>query len=311
VTCERLSEEQRASIEARARADLAVKGLVSGTVALSCSNQLSRVDYLAPGRANERHSAPSTVETTQLVEQLLALLDAATTAVAAAERELPAPGSDQVSVTAASAARAAKPAAPAATSRAAKTGVPRSNSSPRDPAPGELRSPSPRELELSAGGETELWLSEVFAVVGPRLGAGMVFDQRFGLRAVGGLSFASARPADMGSRVYWAGFEGEWRFVPSAAAVAGADLSSLGVTAPADWQPESRSSLALGLRARLELSWRFGRQRLSVGPFVLLRSKSRAVVFDERQVLSVPLLVSGLLVDLRFAVPLGSARESP
>jgi hypothetical protein len=325
VTCERLSEEQRASVEARARADLAVKGLHSGTVALSCSNQLSQVDYVAQGRASERRAAPSTVDTAQLVEQLLALLDAATTAVAVAERELPAPASDETAATAAPTAPAPEARAPAATPRAAtpraatpRAATPRAaaTGASRPESPGNitnrdaLRAPSPRELELGVGVESELWSNEIFVVVGPRLGAGIVFDERFGLRAAGGLLLASARPAGTESRMYWAGFEGEWRFAAGAAAVAGADLSSLGVTAPAGWEPSSRSSLALGLRARLELSWRVGGQRLIVGPFVLLRSKSRAIVFDEQRVLSVPLLVPGLLLDLRLGVPLNEPSRS-
>jgi hypothetical protein len=149
----------------------------------------------------------------------------------------------------------------------------------------------------------------VFTVVGPRLGGGLVFEDRYALRANAGLLFGSARPQATATRVYSAALEAEWRFATNAAAVAGPDLSWLSVTASDDWHPSSRSSLALGLRARLELSWRVGKQRLIVGPFLLLRSKSRVIVYDERDVLRVPLLVSGLLLDLRFGVPLDRATE--
>src|SRR6187455_1540911 len=45
VQCSVLSEEERASVEARARADLAIKGLAGGVLSVTCAEGLGRVSF--------------------------------------------------------------------------------------------------------------------------------------------------------------------------------------------------------------------------------------------------------------------------
>jgi hypothetical protein len=292
VSCELLSHDERASVEVRARADLAVKGLNDGSIELTCADGQARVEYAAPGRATQHRSAPSAGDSKQLLERLLALLDEATSA------------SREAAVTAQNAEYEPPPVADSEV--AAK--VARSRESPRrklSPAPRTPAAPpSWRQIEVGVGISSEFWVSEVTAAVGPKLGVGLTLYPKLRARLTGALLLASHRPEDIASRLFLLGAEAEWRAVQRIGLAAGANLSQLVVVPRPGWSPSSQSSLVPGLHARLELHFPLAGEGVVLGPEIVLRARGREVELDGRTILDVPAFCAGFLLELRLGVPL-------
>jgi hypothetical protein len=287
ILCEQLSHDDRASVEARARADLAVKGLREGSIELSCADGRARADYAAPGAPHQSRSAPSAADPRQLVEQLLALLDDATTT------SLDAPATPREGER--------PPVVGLELPRVAPSSKPLLENAGADSSAAVAPS-GWRRIELGIGIAGELWFAEITAAIGPRFGVGVALYPELYVRLSGAMLLASQRPEGIGSRLYALGAEAEWQLAERMSLVMGANLSQLVIIPQDEWTPTSRSSLLPGLHARLP--FRFVSGYVALGPEVVVRSRQRDIQLDERTALEVPAVCAGLLLELRFGVPL-------
>lgn len=314
VQCSVLSDDDRASLEARALADLAVKQLEVGVLRVTCSEGTGEVSFRSG--AFERASAAALPETGRArVEALLVLVDAVTTAaqnerappvVTAPESpELataPAPPSPTpVPVPVPPSSAPAPPAAPAA-SPPVPPPMPVAVPVPVPAAavPAEQATPSVRPWHLGAGVEAELWATEVSGAVGLRLRGGRKLAAPIALGAVVGGDRASSEPEAVSVRVWHAGVEAAACAEAALCVVLGTRLTRLSAEASGDWSPASHAKTMLGGTLRLDYVIDLGRLQLVPGAGVLVYPARRTVTLNGERVLSVPRLTGSGVLELRW-----------
>lgn len=135
VACPGLAEDARASVEARAQADLAVKGLEDGLLSVDCSDATGRVTFRW-GELERTTAGPLPDEVRARVETLLSLVGALTTEVQRARTpSAPAPILVPIPVPPAAAPVPVPPAATSAPMPPAATSLPTPPAAAPAPAP--------------------------------------------------------------------------------------------------------------------------------------------------------------------------------
>lgn len=301
VTCSALSDDERASVEARVHADLAVKGLEAGVVDVSCDAETARVRFHA-GAVERASAAPLPDRGRARVEALLALVDAVTTSGdATATGDAVTTPSDAVTT----AGDALQP-APAETEVAAVPApappVPPPRPSPlpsrSSPLVHDAASPAPL-WHVGAGIEGELWATEVSGAIGVRLRAGRRMGGPFGLGLVLAGDRASSAPDAVSVRVGRAGLEGAVCSDQAPCLVLGAQWTLLSAEGPSDWAPASHAKTTLAGTLRLDYAVELGAFQLVPGAGVIVYPARRTVTLNGDRVLSVPRLTGSAVLELR------------
>jgi hypothetical protein len=191
VVCAELSEEEWASVEARTRADLAVKGMQLGRLTVSCTHGAASVEFVASGYPSARRSAQLAQDSAERVDQLMTLVDWVTAQAAQSVAEFPTPTTAEPDTADSEPAPAAEDGAASAPVRSAAStaGQPHQSSAPaRSPEQSPHVEPGVvGDVELGAGLGGELWATQSLGTLGPRVGVGIQVAPRLRLRVVAGV----------------------------------------------------------------------------------------------------------------------------
>lgn len=300
VACAALSEDERASVEARAFADLAVKGREHGILQLTCAGGTARVTFRS-GEFERAGEASLPDQGQARVEALLALVDSVTAAAQPLESEPERPlqsepepqpelepGTVAVPVVVPVPVPVPVPPRPRA--------APEPGASPLvDP-----RADSGRPWHVGAGLEAELWATEVSGAAGLRVRGGRKLAGPLALGVVLSGDLASSEPDQLSVRVWRAGVEAAACADQALCLVLGTQLARLSAEGPADWSPRSHVKTTLGGTLRLDYVVDVGRLQLVLGAGMFLYPARRTVTLNGERVLSVPRLTGSGVLELRW-----------
>ena len=202
-----MTEEQRSSLEARARADLAIQGVWSGALQIHCAAPLLVVEYSKPEFAMCSRSAPLPADATQWVEHILGLIHDATTA----NGELPAVQQNTVQTSVAQPPSLSTPGvmpltvpAPAPSKSRKIEQARQSSSTSASNAPGGRLTLKPA---ISIGVCTEIWPKLPNALLGPCVSTGLRLNGLWRLAATGGMQWAAVQTDSIAIRNWHVGLD--------------------------------------------------------------------------------------------------------
>jgi len=284
VDCPAMTPEQRASVEARSRAELAILGVTEGEIAIRCWPPLAIVQYAPdnePSRSGSRHLVG---ETDAWIEQILSIVHdlfarKAESKVSAVQSPGPQSPRDRTESTPQPPAEPQKVDAPAPITSQWKTEAPKAE---------------PLVTQASVGACAEVWAKPLDILPG--------VCAWFGLRSsfsrialVGGVQWAAARVQDITIRHWQGGLE--WSLGhPLWFAVSG-QLSVFQLTPNTDLSPTSRNTYDPSVTLRGGTSLPVGGQHLQAGAGIRLQP-GHEVHIDGRTVFSVP--IAALTLDLAY-----------
>lgn len=261
IDCPALSEDERAALEVRTRADLDVRGVADGRLLVSCSQADARVQWQGsdgPAREASLTLTPSASRVDSLLEAISSLV-------------------------------AARPVVPTAPVRPAAR--PEAVTPPR-----AEREPAPAApvLALTAGGSGELWSGA--ALAGPRVGVASRIAGQLALDIWGGAKWAVTGPAQLRVRVLEAALgcsyrldrEGRWIIR------AGGLVGALRVDADSPIEPSSRQALLVAGwgSAHYAVPLSFG--SMEIGPEVRIHARPHPILVDDTQSAHQPVVTIGL-----------------
>lgn len=303
VECSVLSEDERASVEARARADLAIKGLAGGVLSVTCSEGMGRVSFQWGELEGAQAGALPDVSRAT-VETLLQLVDAVTTESERARSEAPLVTPSALPPEPGSTPAPVEPAPPSEAPAAARTApVPVATPAPAPaaaPASRSSRSGSTNPWHVGVGVEAEMWATEATGAFGLRLRAGRRFALPLVLSGVVAADAASAEPEAVTVRVWRAGLEVAGCASESVCIVLGAQLTRMVADGPVDWSPASHANTSFAGTVRLEYVVDLDPLELAPALGVLLYPARRTVTLNDERVLSVPQLTGSFVLELRW-----------
>ena len=275
IRCDALDAEGRDALEARARVDLATRG-ISGKVTVSCD--AARVD-VSLGRSG--------VDPLHHVERLPpernAAVDAALGAIDALFGE------------------AVPPRPPVAPPRLGLIPPPSPEPPPPAPVPPPALVPPPRPpaLWLAVGGDFQLWAgSGAIGAAGPYVAARFVTSS-VAFELQGGARFAISVPAALSVRLGegLAGADATMPFAPWLSLGAGIGFAYLVAVRETTSQPSLSSAAMVGrLRARAALD--LGEFDLHLGPELRVLAPPTLIQIDGRDVVRAPSVSVGLALDI-------------
>jgi hypothetical protein len=292
-----LSEDERASVEARARADLAIKELAGGVLWVNCAEGMGRVSFQW-GELEGTQTGVLSDTSRGAVEGLLQLVDKVTTEVA--PRAVPAEPPPVQAPTPAPV-EALPPMAPVREAPTAPVVPPTWVGAPvAAPAPSSNSEPT-RPWHVGAGVEAEVWATETSGALGLRLRAGYRPALPLVLSGVVAVDAASSEPESVTVRVWRAGLEAAGCASESVCVVLGTQVTRMVAEGPVEWSPASHAKTSFAGNVRFEYIFDLDPLQLVPGVGVLLYSARRTVTLNDERVLSVPQLTGSLVVELRWA----------
>ena len=257
-----MTEEQRSSQEARARAELAVQGIWSGALQIHCVSPLLVVEYFQPGFAARSSSAPLTASIDQWVDSILALIHDATTSNPALP-SLPLsvqPSSNTPPATESSGklpAGAPAPSAPVSSQRA-QSARPSTTSAPVATGSSSVIRPA-----TGIGMCTEFWLKPGNSLLGPCAAVGLRIRRLWRMTAMGGVQWAAAQTGPIAIRNWDAGLD--VRYGRAYWLAIGSQLSALQLVPHNAALPAEKTIYAPSLLLRVGLSQPFARRTFTIG----------------------------------------------
>jgi hypothetical protein len=309
VDCPALTEEQRAALESRAKAELLVRH-ESGTLLIACSAGAAVVRWQPQAGAarEDRIELGSDARRTQ--ERILEAVDrllspAPVSAVPAPPVAEPAPVQPAAELPPLP--PALKPPAPKPRASRAPAPMPRAPQSTAVPAPRAL-APQPASsdeapfVEVLGGAGFELWSSEAGAVLGPeaRVVAGLPAGWAISAGAL--LAWTLRAPEDVSGRLLRGRLGAEYHLGPARRFRVGAALLLDWLTATRDVEASSETEHDLGLAGLIGARYLLFAPplRLALGPDLTLRGAPVRVVIADREVFRIPALAAGASAELVF-----------
>ncbi len=274
IACPELTDDDRAALEARARADLSMEPTGNGAVIIDC--RARRVALEGPAAARERHVTPD-VSGVALVDELLDALhlllserrvdDAPPNAVVA---DLPDPR------------------------RPAPAGAPQPDSQNSRSA----RQSDPFYRMAAAGGiDAELWCGAIGSAIGGHVGARMATRTGWATELDGGFLWGLGSTHTIEAHALRATVRVDYTPVASLRIGLGADARLLVATAHSPTSPTKLDGTTLGAIAMARYALRVGRFEFLVGPQAEIFVRPVVVQFNQSEALRIPTLLAGLSLE--------------
>jgi hypothetical protein len=287
IDCPALSSEQRSSLEARARAELAMNRLSESQIQINCVSPLVLVTYGANGVPIRSSSASLVQDINQWVEEILTLIhvviapsvdltDNATAAPASGE-----PSPPVASVAASEMPSATLPATPNEFSFDASR-----------------RRPTSLSTFVGGGLCSELWAKPANAFAGPCASVGLHLSSFWRIAATGATEWSAAKPDNIAIHLWQAGAEA--RFGRAFWFALGMQLSAFSLVPDNGFLPRSKFAYQPTFALRGGLSTSLGGHRLVTGAGIRIYSMSRDVRLNNRTVFQIPMLALTLGIEYQF-----------
>lgn len=304
VNCPELASEMRSSLEARTRAQLALKNLQTGHVHIDCAQGRVRVEFESSSGAIAEQVLALSGEPATWVETILALVHQLTSPASetspASVSEFPSEAAATTATTEPTTppstplvppvATTTSPATPPAASASQST--PDSSSATRGRPATELR------FEPGLGLCSELWTNEPLLLLGPCASFGARLAQ-FRVAPTLGFAWASAKPDGISLATTTLGLEttyGERWWVGG-----GFQLSWSHLDAPEELSPETETLLEPALTIRGGYMFTSSVHRFVVGLGLRVAARYREVRVDSTPVFVIPILAPLAAVEYRLA----------
>ena len=284
IDCAALSSEQRASLEARARAELAMNRLSESEIQVNCVSPLVVVSYAANGISVRSSSAPLVQDINQWVEEILTLIHAVVApSVGLGNSDTPASGASSETIT--SPVNAPNMSAPSKSLPTMSTEY-----SVEAPHRGESKS-----VSLGGGLCAELWAKPMNALVGPCVSAGLRLSPFSRIAVTGATQWSTGKPDDIALHLWQGGVEA--RFGRSFWFALGMQLSAIHLVPSSDFLPRSRFAYEPTFALRGGLSTTLGGQKLVTGAGLRGYSAPRDVRLNGVTVFQLPMLALTLGIE--------------
>jgi hypothetical protein len=284
IDCPWLSKEQQASLEARARAELAMNYLTESEIHISCAPPLIVVTYAPKGTPVRSSSAVLVQDIDQWVEEILALIHAAI-----APPSEPAPSTMPAEAP-------IEPYAPAYLAPIGQPQVKYSSAVPTQFSHEESRRGGVSRLTSVGGGLcSELWAKPVNVLMGFCASIGLSLPSFWRLAATGATQWSTAKPSDIGlhlwqgaveariGRDYWFAF--------------GTQMSIIHLTPDNGLLPRSKFAYEPTLALRVGFSTSLAGQRLVTGVGLRSYAVYRDVRVDGKKAFQLPMLALTLGIE--------------
>jgi hypothetical protein len=282
-----MSDEQRASLEARTRAELAMNRLTDGELHVHCVRPLVVVEYKTPGLPIRSNSAALATDINQWVEEILALIHAVTT-----------PASEIANQTNTLQAPRIEP----PPSEIAARLPPQPNTASAVPVPNgpeaSTRGQTSYMTDLGIGLCSELWAKPMNALLGPCATLGLRLSSLSRIAVIGGTQWSLARPADINIRHWQAGIEA--RLGASIWFALGAQVSILHLTPGNGLLPNSQIAYEPMLTMRGGYTVPLTAQRLATSAGLRSYPEYRDVRVNGQRAFRLPILAFTLGVEYEF-----------
>lgn len=305
VNCPALSGELLSSLEARARAGLAMKRFSDGRMQIRCESGRAFVELEPTQGPSRRRDGALTGEPEDFVEQILALVHDVTspseaTAALADESHFPQAPSDDAS----------------ASSSAASTSA--STTPPEAPAPGPpphrtVSAPAPRaaapkpappvRLEPGIGACGELWAAKPLLLLGPCASLGLRLRPTWRVAASFAISWGTAEPSAIAVRNLGGGVEAS--FGEPFWLALGARASWLRFTPDEGFAPSTQYAVEPELTLRAGYSWVSRRQSLAAALGLRAYPEYRDVRTNGSAAFRVPAVALTASLEYRFDLTAG------
>lgn len=306
VNCPALSGELLSSLEARARAGLAMKRFSDGRIQIRCESGRAVVE-LEPTQGPSRHrDGALTGEPEDFVEQILALVydvtsPAEATAAPTEESHFPQAPSDDASASS-TAASTTPPKAPPIPGPRPQPTV--SAPAPRAAAP----KPAPAvRLEPGIGACGELWAAKPLLLLGPCASLGLRLRSTWRVAASFAISWGTAKPSAIAVRNLGGGVEASFG-EPFWLAI-GARASWLRFTPDEGFAPSTQHAVEPELTLRAGYSWVGRRQSLAAALGLRAYPEYRDVRTDGSAAFRVPAVALTASLECRFDLTAGEPPE--
>ncbi len=284
IDCPSLSNEQRASLEARARAELAMNHLTESEIHISCVLPLVVVVHATKDVPIRSSSATLVQDTNQWVEEILTLIHAVIAPPAGTT--LNKPVADAPIVTYPPVENTPNSALQQQSSSAALTPL-----SPKASKRGETS-----QLIFGGGGLcSEFWAKPVNALMGPCVSLGLRISSFSRFAATGATQWSTAKPNDIALHLWQAGVEA--RFGRTAWFALGTQLSAVDLTPERNLSPKSKFAYEPTLALRGGFSASLAGQRLVTGAGLRSYAANRDVRVDDKSVFQLPWLALTLGIE--------------
>lgn len=284
IDCSSLSNEQRASLEARARAELAMNHLTESEIHISCVLPLVVVVHAMKDVTIRSSSATLVQDTNQWVEEILTLIHAVIAPPAGTT--LNKPVADAPIVTNLPVENPPNSALQQQSSSAALTPW-----SPKASKRGEIS-----QLIFGGGGLcSEFWAKPGNALMGPCVSLGLQISSFSRFAATGATQWSTAKPNGIALHLWQAGVEA--RFGRSAWFALGTQLSAVDLTPERNLSPKSKFAYEPTLALRGGFSALLAGQRLIAGAGLRSYAANRDVRVDDKSVFQLPWLALTLGIE--------------
>jgi hypothetical protein len=309
VDCPALSGELLSSLEARARAELAMKQLSDGRMHIRCASGRASVEFEPTHGPSRRHDSSLTGGTEDFVEQILALVHEVTvssevTAAGTGESQLPQERSGEAT------------AASAAASTSASTALPQAPPPPAVPPLRTAIAPAPRaaapapaapvRLEPGIGACAELWAAKPLLLLGPCASFGFRLRPTWRIAPSFAIGWGTAEPSAIAVRSLGGGIDAS--FGEPLWLGLGAHASWLHFTPDAGFAPSAQNALEPELVLRAGYSWVDPRQGLAAALGLRIYPEYRDVHANGSAIFRVPALALTASLEYRFSL---TAAERP
>ncbi len=288
INCPSMTEELRSSLEARARAELAVQGVWTGTLQIHCVVPLLVVEYSKPGFMTRSSSTPLPADVNQWVENILGLIHDATTANGAS------PKAQQSAV---------QPSSEKPPRAAASSALPQAVPAYSQPASSQLEQPaqsSSTQQSIATDGPsmmrpfaafgicTDLWPKAGNALLGPCAWTGLRVRRLWRLAATGGVQWAAAQTESIGIRSWHVGLD--VRYGRTYWLAIGSELSAIRLAPSSGTLPSDKSILAPVFSLRAGLSKPLVKRMFGVGAGLKLYPEYHDVRVDGHNAFRLPIV---------------------
>lgn len=279
ITCPELGVEERAALEARARAELSVAPLGDRSVDVDCGERRVVVVSLSGEDDPVERRVADNVRGAALVDELV---NAVYTLVAEVRRD------------------ADRDASATGPPRPASPGEPRAKPEvDSDDVAVSPPKPAPIRFAVTSGADAELWSGALASALGGHLGARVSMRPRWAVELAGGAVWGleTGRSAGLKGRALRAALEVDYTPIPSLRIGLGADAHVLLVTGSGHVSPTAQSEASVGVLAAARFAHRFGRVELLGGPQVEVFAWPVIVQETGSEVFRLPLVVAGLSLE--------------
>jgi hypothetical protein len=305
VDCPVLSGELLSSLEARVRADLAMKQLSDGRLHIRCASGRASVEFEPTQGPHRRLESSLTGEPENFVEQILALAHDVTvpseaTAAGADESHFPEQPSADASTPSTAASASVSSTTPSEAAAAPAFPPLRTLTSPA-PSPAASTPAAPVRLEPGIGACGELWAAQPLLLLGPCASFG--FRLRPTLRVAGSfaISWGTAEPSAIAVRNLGGGIEAS--FGEPLWLGLGARAAWLHFTPAAGFAPSAQNAVEPELSLRAGYSWIAHRQSLVAALGLRAYPEYRDVRANGSTAFRVPVVALAASLEYRFGLP--------